>query len=297
MGLPENRRRHAAGRPDPGNSRPTNRRCRAFEALPPIRVLFDNGAGTSPAGADDGRQPLPRVRTVVLGVPDPGHEGPLLVLRGRAAHSTTNRRAAEGVDSYTSDASATPLTDYSGSTGHGRAVGQRVAVGMELDAAAGRASPCPTCRRRSRATRPRSAAGAVHLWVKSSTPDVDLQATVSEVRPGRQRDVRAERLDPGQRAQARHDRERTSSSRSRRCSSRSRRCSHPTCEPMPAGEFVPVAIPLYFQGHAYRAGSRIRVTIVGAERRRSRSGRSPTRSRQAARRTSRSRSRRACPRA
>ena len=25
--------------------------------------------------------------------------------------------------------------------------------------------------------------GAVHLWVKSSTPDVDLQATVSEVRP------------------------------------------------------------------------------------------------------------------
>src|SRR2546430_10588140 len=25
--------------------------------------------------------------------------------------------------------------------------------------------------------------GAVHLWVKSSTPDVDLVATVSEVRP------------------------------------------------------------------------------------------------------------------
>ena len=25
--------------------------------------------------------------------------------------------------------------------------------------------------------------GAVHLWVKSSTPNVDLQATVSEVRP------------------------------------------------------------------------------------------------------------------
>ena len=30
---------------------------------------------------------------------------------------------------------------------------------------------------------------------------------------------------------------------------------------MPAGEFVPVTIPLYFEGHAYRAGSRIRVTI------------------------------------
>jgi hypothetical protein len=31
---------------------------------------------------------------------------------------------------------------------------------------------------------------------------------------------------------------------------------------MPAGKFVPVVIPLYFQGHAYRAGSSIRVTIA-----------------------------------
>jgi predicted acyl esterase len=30
---------------------------------------------------------------------------------------------------------------------------------------------------------------------------------------------------------------------------------------MPADEFVPVTIPLYFEGHVYRAGSRIRVTI------------------------------------
>ena len=30
---------------------------------------------------------------------------------------------------------------------------------------------------------------------------------------------------------------------------------------MPANEFVPLTIPLYFEGHAYRAGSRIRVTI------------------------------------
>ena len=32
---------------------------------------------------------------------------------------------------------------------------------------------------------------------------------------------------------------------------------------MPANKFVPIVIPLYFQGHAYRAGSRIRVTIAG----------------------------------
>jgi predicted acyl esterase len=33
-------------------------------------------------------------------------------------------------------------------------------------------------------------------------------------------------------------------------------------EPMPANQFVPVVIPLYFEGHVYRAGSRIRVTIA-----------------------------------
>ena len=31
---------------------------------------------------------------------------------------------------------------------------------------------------------------------------------------------------------------------------------------MPKGKFVEVVIPLYFEGHVYRAGSRIRVTIA-----------------------------------
>ncbi len=31
--------------------------------------------------------------------------------------------------------------------------------------------------------------------------------------------------------------------------------------PMPSGQFVKVVIPLYYEGHAYRAGSRLRVTI------------------------------------
>ncbi len=33
-------------------------------------------------------------------------------------------------------------------------------------------------------------------------------------------------------------------------------------EPVPANEFVPVTVPLYFEGHLYRKGSRIRVTIA-----------------------------------
>jgi hypothetical protein len=33
-------------------------------------------------------------------------------------------------------------------------------------------------------------------------------------------------------------------------------------QPMPANRYVKVTIPLYYQGHAYRAGSRIRLTIT-----------------------------------
>src|SRR5204863_6994019 len=32
--------------------------------------------------------------------------------------------------------------------------------------------------------------------------------------------------------------------------------------PMPRGRFVKLVIPLYYQGHVYRTGSRIRVTIA-----------------------------------
>src|SRR5205823_11702516 len=32
--------------------------------------------------------------------------------------------------------------------------------------------------------------------------------------------------------------------------------------PLPSGRFAKVTVPLYYEGHAYRAGSRIRVTIT-----------------------------------
>jgi predicted acyl esterase len=32
--------------------------------------------------------------------------------------------------------------------------------------------------------------------------------------------------------------------------------------PMPKNQFVQIVMPLYYQGHAYRAGTRIRVTVA-----------------------------------
>ena len=97
--------------------------------------------------------------------------------------------------------------------------------------------------------------------MKSSTPDVDLQATVSEVRPdGNETFVQNGWIRASERKLA--------------TTSTNMFEQEPTplqpiptflasdVQPMPAGEFVPVTIPLYFEGHVYRAGSRIRVTIA-----------------------------------
>jgi predicted acyl esterase len=103
--------------------------------------------------------------------------------------------------------------------------------------------------------------GAVYLWVRSSTPDVDLQATISEVRPdGNETFVQNGWIRAS---------ERKLSTDSNNMFKRLSTTLEPIptftaadASPMPAGQFVKVAVPLYYQGHAYRAGSRIRVTIA-----------------------------------
>jgi uncharacterized protein len=96
-------------------------------------------------------------------------------------------------------------------------------------------------------------AGAVNLWVRSSAPNADFQATISEVRPdgketfvqggwvrGNERKLDAAKSTPLEPV----------------LSLRAADVS-----PLLANGFVKLTIPLYYQGHAYRAGSRIRVTI------------------------------------
>jgi predicted acyl esterase len=229
-----------------------------FEALPSIRVLFDNGAGTSPTGSTTAGDPYPGFEQSFSKFPIPGTKARTWYF---GSSGTLNERSpnAEGVDSYTSDANATPLTDYSNNTGGGGLWGN--ASQWEYNWA----QP-PTGDAVSYVSAPLTAdttavgGGAVHLWVKSSTPDVDLQATVSEVRPdGNETFVQNGWIRASERKLA------TSSDNMLK--------QKPTplqpiptllpsdVEPMPANEFVPVVVPLYFQGHAYRAGSQIRVTI------------------------------------
>jgi predicted acyl esterase len=245
---------------DPIQLQPTYEKAlEEFEQLPEIRILFDNGAGEAPLGG-----------TTAAGNPYPGFEQSFVSfpIPGTKAHSwyfgpggtlSDQQPTNEGVDSYTSDANATPLTDYPGNTGTG---------GLWSDAEkwtydwaqnpAGTAVSYVTAPLTANTTA--IGGGAVKLWVKSSTPDVDLQATVTEVRPdGNETFVQNGWI--------------RASERKLSTVSNNMFKQHPTLlqpiptflpsdvEPMPANEFVPVTIPLYFEGHAYRAGSRIRVTI------------------------------------
>jgi uncharacterized protein len=244
---------------DPIQSQPTYESAlAAFEALPEIRVLFDSGAGTSPTGSTTAGDPYPGFEQSFSKFPIPGTKARSWYLAPDGALAEKQPTAA-GVDSYTSDANAVPLTDFGPKTGSGGLWGN--ASQWEYNWAQ---SPAGTVA--SYVSTPLTAdataigGGAVHLWVKSSTPDVDLQATVSEVRPdGNETFVQNGWIRASERKLA--------------TNSKNILKQRPTLlqpistmlasdvEPMPAGEYVPVVIPLYFEGHAYRAGSRIRVTI------------------------------------
>jgi predicted acyl esterase len=97
-------------------------------------------------------------------------------------------------------------------------------------------------------------AGTVSLWVKSTKPAVDLQATVTDVRPD-DSEVYV------QNGYLRGDDSRLTAGSTPLQANLSLRRSQ--LRPLSPGHWTHVTIPLYYEGHAYRAGSRIRV-IVGS---------------------------------
>jgi predicted acyl esterase len=245
--------------PDPIQLQPTYETALTeFEQLPAIRVLFDNGAGEAPAGG-----------TTAAGNPYPGFEQSFsdFPIPGTAAQSwylgaggTLNETpsSVKGVDSYTSDANATPRNDYTGATEGGGLWGNASQWAWNwVQPPAGDAVSYVSAPLTDNAVA--IGAGAIKLWVESSTPDVDLQATVSEVAPdGNETFVQNGWMRASERKLAT-----TSENIFKQTPTELEPI--PTFRrmvPMPAGKFVPVTIPLYYEGHAYRAGSRIRVTIA-----------------------------------
>jgi hypothetical protein len=219
----------------------------AFEAQPPVRILFDNGAGTSNPG-----WPYPGFEQFFERFPPPGTMARAWYLAkgGKLVDDRPagRRRSA----SFTWDAGARPLTNFKGDTGAGE-------NGLWTAKPPYEWTHAPDGTAVSYVTEPLRedtvvvGAGRVDVWVRSSVPDIDLQATISEVRPdGKETFVqngwvraKARKLDPVK-----------SSFLEPVLSLRKRDFKR-----MPRRRFAKVTIPLYYEGHPYRPGSRIRVRI------------------------------------
>jgi predicted acyl esterase len=259
MGLPQNVM--VTLPPDPIQAMPTyDMALAAFEKLPSVRVLFDNGAGTSPTAprANDGN-PYPGFEQSFSQFPIPGTTARQWYLGPKGM--LTDQAGGKGVDWYTSDAKALPPTDFGGSTGSGGLWGNASQWNWKWN-------QNPSGAAVSYLTAPLATnttvigAGSVHLWVRSSTPDVDLQATISEVdAAGHETFVQNGWIRASERKLA---------TGSNNIFKKKSSVLEPVpsmlasdVQPMPKNTFVEVTIPLYYEGHAYRAGTRIRVTIAG----------------------------------
>jgi predicted acyl esterase len=232
--------------PDPIQEQPTyDSALAAFQQLKPIRILFDNGAGDQPG------HPSPGFEQSFDSFPVPGTVAQSWYLA--SAGALADKAPAAGANAFTWNAHARPLTDFTGDTGSGSG-------GLWTASPNWQWKQPPAGSGVSYLTSPLAAnttvvgAGALHLWVRSSKPNVDLQATIAEVRPdGKETYVQSGWLRGNE---AKLDK-RKSTPLEPVLSLRAKDVRR-----LSPKRYVPVTIPLYYEGHAYRAGSRIRVTIT-----------------------------------
>jgi predicted acyl esterase len=232
---------------DPIQDQPTYEAAKSlFDGSPSVRILFDNGAGSAPGTPypgferDFNRFPIPatKPRSWFFGA------------NGSLLNKPPKEGRKGGSDTFRWDKGARPATDFAGTETDG---GDLWTAHPNFD---WHQPPAGTAA--SYLTPPLGAdagiigAGAVHAWIRASVPDVDLQVTVSEVRPdGKETYVQSGYLKTSLRTLGKGSTllEPVLSLRREDASK------------LPKGRLAKVIIPLYYEGHVYRAGSRIRVTV------------------------------------
>ncbi len=215
----------------------------AFKQLPSVRVLFDNGAGGVRAGA-----PGPAFEQSFARFPVPGTRASSWYLSFGGALVPGATRVP-GADTFTWNPGARPRTDFSGNTGAGGLWGATPHYHW-LANPSGTALSYVTARLDSNVVV--VGAGSLQAWISASVPDVDLQVTVSEVRPdGIETFVQSGWVRASERKLAPGSSLLEPTLSLRRAD----------VAPLPRGRFTKVVVPLYYEGHVYRAGSRIRITI------------------------------------
>ncbi|HEY2439745.1 MAG TPA: CocE/NonD family hydrolase [Solirubrobacteraceae bacterium] len=233
--------------PDPIQSEPTYPAAlAAFQRLAPVRVMFDNGAGGPAPGA-----PYPAFEDSFSRFPIPGARAQSWYL-GHGGSLTARRAGVGGSDEFQWNPRARSATSFTGTDDGGPG-------GLWTATPVYHWEQSPPGSAASYVTPPLQAntviigAGAVQLWVKSTAPSVDLEATISEVRPdGQETFVQNGWLRTAERALD----ARQSTLLAPVLSLRRRDAA-----PLPRGRYTEVTVPLYYEGHAYRRGSRIRLTV------------------------------------
>jgi uncharacterized protein len=213
----------------------------SYEAEPRVRVLFDSGAG-GPSGA-----PVPAFDTTFPSWPPTPTEARTWYFMpdgqlGASAPSTTSS------DQYTDDPSALPRTLAARSAGGGL-YGTAQYDWKPLparDAVAYVSAPLDT-------DTVMLGSGSVDVWLRSTARDVDLEVTLSEVRPdGEETYVQSGWLRASRRA----------------LDEAASTPLHPVptyrasdTAPLPRNEYSLVRVPLFPFGHVFRAGSSVRVAV------------------------------------
>lgn len=232
--------------PDPIQQIPTYAGAlAAFQALPSVRILFDNGAGGSAPG-----QPYPGFERSFSRFPIPGTRAQSWYL-GKAGTMTPGQPASGRADQFRWNKHALLATDFTGDTGAGGLWATTPAYNW-AQYRAGAAASYVTAPLASNTTV--IGGGAVHLWLKSSARSVDLQVTISEVRPdGKETFVQNGWLRANERKLDRAQSTLLEPVPSFRAAD---------VAPLPRGRYAEVTVPLYYEGHVYRRGSRIRLTVT-----------------------------------
>jgi predicted acyl esterase len=217
----------------------------SYESEPRVRVLFDSGAG-GPVGA-----PVPAFEATFPSWPPPTTEARTWYFEpgGRLGASAP---PAASSDQYADDPTALPRTLAARDGGGGGGGGLYGSAQYdwkplpEGDAVAYVSAPLDT-------DTVMLGSGSVDVWLRSTARDVDLEVTLSEVRPdGEETYVQSGWLRASRRALD----EAGSTS------------LHPVptyraadAAPLPPDEYSLVRVPLFPFGHVFRAGSSIRVAV------------------------------------
>lgn len=230
--------------PDPIQQEPTLASAQAaFEAQDQVRVLFDNGAGGEPG------QPYPGFERSFDSLPVPGTEARTWFV-GNNQKLRNRKPRGNAKSSFKADPRSTEPTNFTGDTGAGD-LWTALPSYEWVEHPDGTAATFITDPLAEDTTV--VGAGKVKLQARAAKPNVDLQATISEVRPdGKEVFVQGGWVRAKKRKLDREQSSKLEPVLSLRKSD---------VKPMPRKRFTGLTIPLYYEGHAYRADSQIKVTI------------------------------------